>query len=363
MKREEVVVSPQQLARQREIMQEIRTHLQETLDHAPLACVDTFGCQQNVADSEHIMGMLREMGFAFTEDPHQADVVILNTCAVREHAEQRVYGNLGALTHTKKANPRQIICLCGCMAQQKQVADKVRASYRHVDLVFGPHALWRFPELLQKVYHQHGRVFSIDDSHGSIAEGLPIVREGGAKAWVSVMYGCNNFCTYCIVPYVRGRERSRDKACIVADVKSLIAEGYKEITLLGQNVNSYGKDLPETCDFADLLDELARLATHYGFLDQGTLVREVSAQELEAACRRCVRLTVTDAKTLCRVLDGRGLEYRLAGEGEADVYEAHDLSQLILDLHQAGCQVTGLHQRDETLESYYMNLVGGGRDV
>ena len=259
MKREEVVVSPQQLARQREIMQEIRTHLQETLDHAPLACVDTFGCQQNVADSEHIMGMLREMGFAFTEDPHQADVAILNTCAVREHAEQRVYGNLGALTHTKKANPRQIICLCGCMAQQKQVADKVRASYRHVDLVFGPHALWRFPELLQKVYHQHGRVFSIDDSHGSIAEGLPIVREGGAKAWVSVMYGCNNFCTYCIVPYVRGRERSRDKACIVADVKSLIAEGYKEITLLGQNVNSYGKDLPEACDFADLLDELARL--------------------------------------------------------------------------------------------------------
>ena len=145
------------------------------------------------------------------------------------------------------------------MAQQKQVADKVRASYRHVDLVFGPHALWRFPELLQKVYHQHGRVFSIDDSHGSIAEGLPIVREGGAKAWVSVMYGCNNFCTYCIVPYVQGRERSRDKACIVADVKSLIAEGYKEITLLGQNVNSYGKDLPEACDFADLLDELARL--------------------------------------------------------------------------------------------------------
>ena len=183
--------------------------------------MDTFGCQQNVADSEHLMGMLREMGFSFTDDPYRADVVALNTCAVREHAEKRVFGNLGALTHTKKANPRQVICLCGCMAQQKRVADKVRQSYRHVDLVFGPHALWQFPELLQKVYRRQGRVFSIDDAHGSIAEGMPIVREDDTKAWVSVMYGCNNFCSYCIVPHVRGRERSRDKACILEDVQSL----------------------------------------------------------------------------------------------------------------------------------------------
>ena len=199
------------------------------------------------------MGMLREMGFAFTDDPARADVIVLNTCAVREHAEKRVYGNLGALTHTKKANPAQVICLCGCMAQQSRVAEKVRASYRHVDLVFGPHVLWRFPELLKKVYWEHGRVFSIDDSPGCIAEGLPIVREDRTKAWVSVMYGCNNFCSYCIVPYVRGRERSRDPEVILAEVEELAKAGYKEITLLGQNVNSYGKDLPEPMDFADLL--------------------------------------------------------------------------------------------------------------
>ena len=259
MEREKVVISPQELARQREIEKEIKVLLEETLDHTPLAYVDTFGCQQNVADSQNIMGMLQEMGFDFTDDTFKADVVLLNTCAVRDHAEKRVYGNLGALTHTKKANPRQVICLCGCMAQQKSVADKVRQSYRHVDLVFGPHALWRFPELLQKVYTQHGRVFSNDDAHGYIVEGLPIVREDSTKAWVSIMYGCNNFCSYCIVPYVRGRERSRDKACILDDVRQLIAEGYKEITLLGQNVNSYGKDLDEPCDFADLLREINAL--------------------------------------------------------------------------------------------------------
>ena len=259
MKREEVLIAPEALARQREIMGEIRAHLARTLDHRPLALVDTFGCQQNVADSQNLMGMLREMGFDFTGDPSRADVIVLNTCAVREHAEKRVYGNLGALTHTKKANPAQVICLCGCMAQQGRVAEKVRASYRHVDLVFGPHVLWRFPELLQKVYREHGRVFSIDDSPGCIAEGLPIVREDPVKAWVSVMYGCNNFCSYCIVPYVRGRERSRDRAHILADVRQLIAEGHKDITLLGQNVNSYGKDLPEGGDFADLLSEIASL--------------------------------------------------------------------------------------------------------
>ena len=259
LNRENVVVAPEELAQQRKIQEEIRAHLAQTLDHTPLALVDTFGCQQNVADSENLMGMLREMGFDFTDDPFCADVIVLNTCAVRDHAEQRVYGNLGALTHAKRANPHQVICLCGCMAQQKRVADKVRQSYRHVDLVFGPHALWRFPELLQKVYTHRGRVFSIDDCHGYIAEGLPIVREDSTKAWVSVMYGCNNFCTYCIVPHVRGRERSRDKEHILADVRTLVEEGYKDITLLGQNVNSYGKDLPGGCDFADLLAEIAEI--------------------------------------------------------------------------------------------------------
>ena len=238
--------------------------------------MDTFGCQQNVADSQHIMGMLEAMGCDFVTEPAEADIIVLNTCAIRDHAEKRVYGNLGALTHTKKANPEQIICLCGCMAQRPEVAEKVRQSYRHVDLVFGPQALWKFPELLYQVYTRRGRVFSVENEHGSIAEGMPVVREGRTRAWVSIMYGCNNFCSYCIVPYVRGRERSRDPEQIIAEVRQLAAEGYKEITLLGQNVNSYGKDLGTGYDFADLLTALDEIPGDY-------LIRFMSSQPKDAS--------------------------------------------------------------------------------
>ena len=239
------------------------------------ALVDTFGCQQNVADSQHIMGMLEAMGCTFVTAAEEADIVVLNTCAIRDHAEKRVYGNLGALTHTKKAHPEQIICLCGCMAQRPEVAEKVRQSYRHVDLVFGPQALWKFPELLYQVYTRRGRVFSVEDEHGAIAEGMPVVREGRTRAWVSIMYGCNNFCSYCIVPYVRGRERSRQPERIIEEVRQLAAEGYKEITLLGQNVNSYGKDLDTPWDFADLLSELDKIEGDY-------LLRFMSSQPKDA---------------------------------------------------------------------------------
>jgi tRNA-2-methylthio-N6-dimethylallyladenosine synthase len=225
--------------------------------------VDTFGCQQNVADGQRIRGMLEVMGFGFTDQPEDADLVLLNTCAVREHAEQRVFGNLGALTHTKKANPEQVICLCGCMAQEERVSQRVKASYPHVDLVFGPHALWKFPELLWQVYETHKRVFSVAEEDGSIAEGLPVAREDSVKAWVSIMYGCNNFCSYCIVPYVRGRERSRDPRCVLEEVRGLVEAGYKEITLLGQNVNSYGNDLEIPYDFADLLSEMDTIPGDY----------------------------------------------------------------------------------------------------
>ena len=225
--------------------------------------MDTFGCQQNVADGQKLMGMLEEMGFSFTDEPKEADLVILNTCAVREHAEQRVFGNLGALTHTKRENPEQVICLCGCMAQEERVARRVKESYRHVDLVFGPHALWRFPELLWQVYESRKRVFSVADERGSIAEGIPTVREKGVKAWVSIMYGCNNFCSYCIVPYVRGRERSRDKNAVLAEVRELVDAGYKDITLLGQNVNSYGNDLSGEYGFADLLRDIDLIPGEY----------------------------------------------------------------------------------------------------
>ena len=274
MDRKEVLIPQEQLERQREFEQKIQA-LHEGRAAPLLAMVDTFGCQQNVADSQHIMGMLEAMGFGFTDDPARAAVVVLNTCAIRDHAEKRVYGTLGALTHTKKADPEQVICLCGCMAQRPEVAEKVRQSYRHVDLVFGPQALWKFPELLYNVYTQRRRVFSVADEHGAIAEGMPVVREGRTRAWVSIMYGCNNFCSYCIVPYVRGRERSRDPEQIIAEVRQLVADGFKEITLLGQNVNSYGKDLDTPCDFADLLTALDAIDGDY-------LIRFMSSQPKDA---------------------------------------------------------------------------------
>ena len=221
----------------------------------PLAFVDTYGCQQNEADSERIRGYLDRMGYGFTDDEEKARIIIINTCAIREHAEQKVLGHLGALSHTKQRHPDQIICMCGCMMQEPTVAEKIRKSYRQVDLVFGPHALWRFPEMLYSLLQQRGRIFQNADEPGSIAEGIPVVRQDKIKAWVSIMYGCNNFCSYCIVPYTRGRERSRKPEDILAEVRQLAEEGYKDITLLGQNVNSYGKDLETPMDFADLLEQ------------------------------------------------------------------------------------------------------------
>ena len=262
MNRENVLIPAADLDRQREFEESIRAMFAGRQAH-PAACVDTFGCQQNVADGQRLMGMLRESGFAFTEDPREADLVVLNTCAVREHAEDRVFGNLGALSHAKRANPEQVIALCGCMAQETRVSERIKRSYPYVDLVFGPQALWRFPELLWQVYETRKRVFSVADEAGTIAEGLPVVRERGVKAWVSIMYGCNNFCSYCIVPYVRGRERSRDPQAVLAEVRELVEAGYKDITLLGQNVNSYGNDLEIGYHFPDLLSDIDRIPGDY----------------------------------------------------------------------------------------------------
>ena len=262
MERTQVVIPAGEMDRQREFTARLAA-LHQQRERLPLAMVETYGCQQNVADSQRIMGMLREMGCGFTRDPFQADVIVINTCAIRENAEKKVFGVVGQLVHAKEKNPSLTICLCGCMAQQEVVAEKIRASYRHVDLIFGPQALWRFPELLYEVYTRHKRVFSIADEHGSIAEGLPVVRESRVRAWVSIMYGCNNFCSYCIVPYVRGRERSREPADILAEIRQLAEDGCREITLLGQNVNSYGKDLDNPMDFAALLEEIDKIPGDY----------------------------------------------------------------------------------------------------
>ena len=255
MERITTTIPQAEVDRQLKYCQEI-ARMNADRGETPLAFVDTYGCQQNEADSERIRGYLRQMGYDFTTDEEQARIIVLNTCAIREHAEQRVLGNLGALVHVKRRHPEQIICLCGCMAQEAHVAEKVRQSFRHVDLVFGPHVLWKFPEFIHTLLTQRGRIFSNADDPGSIAEGIPVVRQDKVKAWVSIMYGCNNFCSYCTVPYVRGRERSRRPEDILAEVRQLAEEGYHDITLLGQNVNSYGKDLEEPMDFADLLEQV-----------------------------------------------------------------------------------------------------------
>lgn len=221
----------------------------------PKAFVHTYGCQGNVADSEHIKGMLIEMGYEMCDDVNEADFILYNTCAIREHAEDRVFGNVGAIKKLKKEKPTLIIALCGCMMQQEHIAEKIKNSYPFVNLVFGTHVTHKLPEFVYKVLTLKKRVFCIDDSEGVIAEGLPSFRDSGENAWLPIMYGCNNFCSYCIVPHVRGRERSREPEVIMQEAKALISEGYKKITLLGQNVNSYGKG----CDFNTSFSDLVRM--------------------------------------------------------------------------------------------------------
>ena len=251
-------ITVQQVEGQMAFCQKIHAYWTEK-GTTPKAYVETYGCQQNEADSERIRGMLSESGYAIVGEAEGADVVVMNTCAIREHAEQRVFGNLGALTHTKRRHPGQKIFLCGCMAGEPTVSERIKKSYPHVDGVFSTHHLWEFPSLLWQVLTTKKRAFAVADEAGSIAEGLPVVRSNTLKNWVSIMYGCNNFCTYCIVPYVRGRERSRLPEDVLNECRELIESGCKEITLLGQNVNSYGKDLGLGIDFADLLEKIAQL--------------------------------------------------------------------------------------------------------
>ena len=258
MKTETTVISREALEQQLAFCHKIQAYWHDR-DRVPTAYVETYGCQQNEADSEKLRGILSESGYAMTDKAEGADVVVMNTCAIREHAEQRVFGNLGALTHTKRRHAPQKIFLCGCMAGEEKVVERIKKSYPHVDGVFSTHHLWQFPQLLHRVLTTGKRTYFTEDEAGSIAEGLPQLRDHTLKAWVSIMYGCNNFCTYCIVPYVRGRERSRKPEDILAECRSLIEGGTKEITLLGQNVNSYGKDLEESIDFSDLLLKIAEI--------------------------------------------------------------------------------------------------------
>ncbi|MBR2043951.1 MAG: tRNA (N6-isopentenyl adenosine(37)-C2)-methylthiotransferase MiaB [Clostridia bacterium] len=229
--------------------------LNRVYGRTPTACVITYGCQQNVSDSERMKGMLCEMGYTLSDEAEGSDFVLYNTCAVRGHAEDRVYGNIGAMKHYKRRHSGMIIALCGCMAQQESVKERMKKSYPYVDLVFGTHVQYRLPEFLYKRLSGSPRIFEIGESE-KIVEGIPVHRDGDFKAWLPIMYGCNNFCSYCIVPYVRGRERSRRPEDIIAEAKELVAKGYKDITLLGQNVNSYGAGCDFNLNFAGLLRKI-----------------------------------------------------------------------------------------------------------
>ncbi len=224
----------------------------------PLCFVHSFGCQQNVSDGEKILGILSDMGYGITAEAESADLIIYNTCAVRENAEKRVYGMLGALKHMKEKKPELIIGLCGCMAEEEKNVAKIRSTYRQVDLVFGTHALTELPRLVYEVLTEHKFVCDTGE-YGEYSTEIKAVRSSSFKASVPIMYGCDNFCSYCIVPYVRGREKSRRPSEVVNEVKELSEKGYKEIMLLGQNVNSYGKNLDKPVSFAELLRMLENI--------------------------------------------------------------------------------------------------------
>lgn len=281
-----------EVAKQKEYIELIKTVLSVRFpERAPKAYVHTYGCQGNVSDSERMKGLLQACGYAFCDKPEDADFVLFNTCAVREHAEDRVFGNCGALKPVKEKNPELIIALCGCMMQQQHVADRIRKSYPFVNLVFGTFAFHRLPELLYKVLCGRKRVFEISENKEPVVEGLPVYRDRDVKAWLPIMYGCDNFCSYCIVPYVRGRERSRNPEAIITEAKELIAAGAKDITLLGQNVNSYGKGLQEDIDFPRLLRKINALDGDFIIRFMTSHPKDCTKELLDvmAECEKCAR--------------------------------------------------------------------------
>lgn len=246
-------ITAAEMAAQREYMHKVAA-LNSLREQPPLAHVHSFGCQQNVSDGEKIKGMLAEMGYGFSGSPEGAEFVLFNTCAVRENAEDRVFGNVGALKKAKKENPDMLIGVCGCMVQQEHITEKLRRSYPNVDIIFGTHVLHTMPQIIYNALTTRKKQISIPQSDGVIAEGIPLRRESALKASVPIMYGCNNFCTYCIVPYVRGRERSRSVEDILGECRALVKGGCKELLLLGQNVNSFGKT--EGTSFSELLKRI-----------------------------------------------------------------------------------------------------------
>ena len=244
-------------------IQSVKNIINEKFPNQPLANVVTFGCAQNENDSEKVRGLLAQIGYTMTDSLEESDIVIYNTCAIRENAELKIFGNIGKLKALKAAKPDMIVAVCGCMVMQQHIVDKIKKSYPFVDIVFGVNNLEILPLLMYKRYTEGKKQILPPQEKTDIVENTPILRNGKSKASISIMFGCDNFCAYCIVPYVRGRERSRKPQDIYNEFKSLVEAGYKDITLLGQNVNSYGKNLEEKYDFADLLQLLCTVPGEY----------------------------------------------------------------------------------------------------
>ncbi|MDE6732386.1 MAG: tRNA (N6-isopentenyl adenosine(37)-C2)-methylthiotransferase MiaB [Oscillospiraceae bacterium] len=285
-------ISQEEMALQRDFIKKVAEI--NAQNAPPVAHVHTFGCQQNVSDGEKIKGMLALMGYGFSDTPDGADLVIFNTCAVRENAEDRVFGNLGALKHEKAKNPEMLIGVCGCMVEQQHITKKLKQSFPHVDLVFGTNALHTLPKLIYEQLNienreKRRRTFFIPEGDGVIAEGVPLRRENPFKASIPIMYGCNNFCSYCIVPFVRGRERSREVPDILAEARSAIDGGARELLLLGQNVNSYGKE-PGT-SFSELLREINALDGEFRICYMSSHPKDFSRELIDtiASCEKVTR--------------------------------------------------------------------------
>lgn len=261
MRTTEKYAGAQESARQKAYIEKAKEYveaLSARLGHLPTCCVTTFGCQMNARDSEKLAGILEQAGYRLIDDEN-ADFVIFNTCTVRDNANQRVYGRLGHLNSLKKKNPHMKIALCGCMMQEKTVIEKIQKSYGFVDLIFGTHNIYKFAELLVQMFEADGMVVDIWEDTDQIVENLPVERKYPFKSGINIMFGCNNFCSYCIVPYVRGRERSRNPEDIINEIKKLAEDGVVEVMLLGQNVNSYGRNLESPMSFAQLLREVEKI--------------------------------------------------------------------------------------------------------
>ncbi len=266
-------------------MSEINKILDQRFTEIPLANVKTFGCAQNENDSEKIRGVLYNSGYGMTSDDEKSDIMIFNSCAIRENAELKIFGNIGKIKAIKKANPNMIVAVCGCMVMQEHIVEKIKKSYSFVDIVFGVNDIQKLPELISDFYKNNKKQISSPNKETGVFEDISVLRSNEAVASISIMYGCDNFCSYCIVPYVRGRERSRDKESIYKEFLDLINKGYKDITLLGQNVNSYGKNLDEEYDFADLLELLCTVDGEYTIHFMSSHPKDITKKVIDTIAR------------------------------------------------------------------------------